>query len=489
MKYDDIVIGAGVSGLSTAILLAQNGRKVAVLERAPTIAPTIRGFTRDGVYFDTGFHYAAMLGEGGALARLCKRLGVLSHLRIEENTQGSGDLFYHVPSGFKFQFGETLQDLMVRLTEAFPDEENAIECYMNSLMHFTDQIQHELFTVIMDPVKIFENASLSLGRYLQGNFKSPLLQTLLSIHAVLYGSWPEETSLQYHSMITGGYYDQSQQVCNGGYAIARAFEKELKRNDIDLYTNSAVDQIRLNDNKTVTAVSLENGDVIECENCIYTAHPRLLITMLPKDVFRPIYRGRLTELEDTTSAVVLYCKSKKVSKKTDFDTLILTHSLFPDIFTDETELGERPMFISQSVSDKDIEGISIICPWAYEDVREWENSKRGTRDAAYYDWKKRISDSILNKAMESCSGLLGELDIIEVATPLTFRDYINAPHGSLYGTKHRVSDMPLLPRTRIKGLYLSGQATLATGVMGAMLSGFQSAAQITGEDYRKTMDS
>ena len=133
MKYDDIVIGAGVSGLSAAILLAQNGRKVAVAEKAPTIAPTIRGFTRDGIYFDTGFHYAAMLGEGGAFARLCERLGVLSHLRIKENVQDSGDLFFHVPSGFKFRFGETLQDLMARLTEAFPDEANAIECYVSRL--------------------------------------------------------------------------------------------------------------------------------------------------------------------------------------------------------------------------------------------------------------------------------------------------------------------------------------------------------------------
>ena len=119
----------------------------------------------------------------------------------------------------------------------------------------------------------------------------------------------------------------------------------------------------------------------------------------------------------------------------------------------------------------------------------WEQSGIGDRDSAYYDWKERIADTILNKAMKSCSDLLGELEIIDVATPLTFRDYMNAPHGSLYGAKHRITDMPLLPRTRVKGLYLSGQATLATGVMGAMLSGFQSAAAITGEDYRKTMKS
>jgi len=489
MKYDDIVIGAGVSGLSTAILLAQNGRKVAVVEKAPTIAPTIRGFTRDGIYFDTGFHYAAMLGEGGALARLCERLGVLSHLRIKEKEQGSGDLFFHVPSGFKFRFGETLQDLIGRLTEAFPDEANAIECYVNGLKHFTDQIQRELFAVVMDPVRIFKNANLSVGHYLRENFKSPLLQTLLSIHAVLYGSWPEETSLQYHSIITGGHYDQSQQIYNGGYAIAQAFDKELKNNGIDLYTNSAVDQVRINDNKTVKAVLLENGSIIECENCIYTAHPRLLITMLPEEVFRPIYRSRLVGLEDTISAVVLYCKRKGVRKKADFDTLILAHSLFPGLYAETTQFADRSMFISRSISENDSEGISIICPWKYEDVQMWEKSRIGNRSSAYYDWKARVADTILSKAMENCSDILGELDIIDVATPLTFRDYMNAPHGSLYGAKHRISDMPLLPRTRVKGLYLSGQATLTTGVMGAMLSGFQSAAAITGEDYRKTMES
>ncbi|MEN8126647.1 MAG: NAD(P)/FAD-dependent oxidoreductase [Planctomycetota bacterium] len=489
MKYDDIVIGAGVSGLSTAILLAQNGRKVAVVEKAPAIAPTIRGFTRDGVYFDTGFHYAAMLGKGCALARLFERLGILPHLRIKENGQTSGDLFFHVPSGFKFQFGETLQDLMVQLTEAFPDEANAIKCYISDLRHLVDQIQRKLFTVVLDPARLFENADLSLGRYLQENFKSPLLQTLLSIHAVLYGSWPDETSLQYHSMITGGYYDQSQQIYNGGHAIAQAFDKELKNNGIDLYTNSAVDQVRLNDSKTVKAVYLENGNVIECENCIYTAHPRLLITMLPKDVFRPIYRNRLVELEDTTSAVVLYCKRKKACSKTDFNTLILAHSLFPGLYADTSEFGNRPLFISHSISDRDTEGISIICPWKYEDMKVWEASGVGNRSSAYSDWKERIAETILHKAMENCSDIIGELDIIDVATPLTFRDYMNAPHGSLYGAKHQLSDMPLLPRTRIKGLYLSGQATLATGVMGAMLSGFQSAALITGEDYRETMES
>jgi heterodisulfide reductase subunit A-like polyferredoxin len=65
MKHDTIVIGAGVSGLTTAILLAQDGRKVALLEKSRAIAPTIimqeclgpmnllQDFARDWEYYLT----------------------------------------------------------------------------------------------------------------------------------------------------------------------------------------------------------------------------------------------------------------------------------------------------------------------------------------------------------------------------------------------------------------------------------------------------
>ncbi|WP_026842265.1 FAD-dependent oxidoreductase [Citrifermentans bremense] len=57
MRYDFAVIGAGVSGITSALILAKHGRSVALLEKAPRTAPLLRGFSRQGVQFDTGFHY------------------------------------------------------------------------------------------------------------------------------------------------------------------------------------------------------------------------------------------------------------------------------------------------------------------------------------------------------------------------------------------------------------------------------------------------
>ena len=117
----------------------------------------------------------------------------------------------------------------------------------------------------------------------------------------------------------------------------------------------------------------------------------------------------------------------------------------------------------------------------------WDSSKTGQRPVAYCEWKKRLADTIVGVVKRYCNDVIGDLRIIDVATPLTFRDYMNAPGGCLYGAKHKINDMPFMSRTRIKGLYLSGQAIVSVGLMGAMLAGFLSAAAITGEDYRKTM--
>jgi all-trans-retinol 13,14-reductase len=121
-------------------------------------------------------------------------------------------------------------------------------------------------------------------------------------------------------------------------------------------------------------------------------------------------------------------------------------------------------------------------------VEQWGDSAVGRRAGAYYEWKKQAAEAIIGVAKKYCEDTLGDLRIVDTATPLTFRDYMGAPNGCLYGAKHRTEDMPFMPRTRVKGLYLSGQKIISAGVMGAMVAGFVTAASITGEDYRQALN-
>ena len=68
-KYDDIVVGSGISGLTMSLLLAMNGHRVLLLEKGPAIGGSLSRFSRRGVSFDTGFHFTGGLHEGGILVR------------------------------------------------------------------------------------------------------------------------------------------------------------------------------------------------------------------------------------------------------------------------------------------------------------------------------------------------------------------------------------------------------------------------------------
>ena len=82
----------------------------------------------------------------------------------------------------------------------------------------------------------------------------------------------------------------------------------------------------------------------------------------------------------------------------------------------------------------------------------------------------------------SCPELEGKLDVINLSTPLTLRDFTNSPFGSLYGVKHRVGQFNPMPLTKLEGLYLAGQASVAPGVLGAIISGFVVCGNILGHD-------
>ena len=68
-RYDAIVIGSGMGGLTTAALLSDLGWKVCVLEQHYTAGGYTHSYERNGYEWDVGVHYIGDVGSPNTMAR------------------------------------------------------------------------------------------------------------------------------------------------------------------------------------------------------------------------------------------------------------------------------------------------------------------------------------------------------------------------------------------------------------------------------------
>jgi len=54
MKYDVIIVGGGISGLTSAAFLTKAGKKVLLFEKENTCGGLVNSFERDGFVYDGG---------------------------------------------------------------------------------------------------------------------------------------------------------------------------------------------------------------------------------------------------------------------------------------------------------------------------------------------------------------------------------------------------------------------------------------------------
>ncbi|MGB8164302.1 MAG: FAD-dependent oxidoreductase, partial [Nitrososphaeraceae archaeon] len=73
IKEDVVIIGAGLSGLTTAILLARAGRSVSIFEQSSKVGGRARTENADGFYFNQGPHALYLSGAG---AKGLQELGI-----------------------------------------------------------------------------------------------------------------------------------------------------------------------------------------------------------------------------------------------------------------------------------------------------------------------------------------------------------------------------------------------------------------------------
>ncbi|MBA4389741.1 MAG: NAD(P)/FAD-dependent oxidoreductase [Syntrophus sp. (in: bacteria)] len=486
MNYDYTVIGGGVSGMTSALILAKQGLSVALVEQSGQLAPTIRGFTKKGLFFDTGFHYTGGLGAGEPVDLFFRYLGLSDALEKVAFREDAFDSFRCLEPPFVFRFPCGYDRIRERFYEVFPDECEAIDTYLSAVR----EQYHSVPYVNLDMSEVSAGFSTvhgpTLQEFLDRLTNNRLLKCIFSMHCFLYGVAPDEVSFANHANVAGSYYESVNGISGGGLKLTEIFEEQLEKAGVHVFRGQEVTGMLLSNDGAFCGLTLKDGTNVSAEGCISTIHPHRLLEIVPDSVFRPAYVSRLNELEETASACILYA----VCSGPIEDLVGSNIFIFPEpdftCFYKNAAVEKRPMYITAAGGKHDGEkakhGFIAICPMSKEQTKPLVDPVSQERSANYKLLKEEMSEKMVRSIKASCPEIAEKIIDITCATPLTLRDYTNSPFGSLYGVKHKIGQYNPMPVTRLKGLFLAGQATTAPGIMGAMMSGFLACGTILGHE-------
>ena len=454
-----LIVGSGCTGLSAAILLAKQGHCVHVIEKGNRSAPLLRGFSRDGLYFDTGFHFGGDLHPSGVLRRWFRVLGVDESLPSIPLNPDDANLFLYA-DGHRLAMPYGREALLAMVSTHFPEHVTAM---MNLLDDFESVLSQSPYT---NPEKLSSEPSMDMD-------VSPLLdhlahfppelQMVLRTFCLLYGVHPQKALWKDYAMITGTYLRSSHALKGGGKAIADALEQEARRHGVLFTFNAAVTTFSVQEDASarhgirLSGVELDTGEKFACDSCIYTGHPSHLGEMIPAGIFRPAYLRHLSELPETTRPLLLFGSTR--SDFLDGRNVFLLGSEGSNNTVHDTM--ERTIFLAATYSDtkgrRPVTAITTAPPFAH--VTE-------------ADYKKAKTEAVehLAKTIRNACPELADMVVLDTATDLSFQHWIHGARGGIYGVRHDRDTTPLLPMSHLSGFFLAGQHILLPGILGCIIS-------------------
>lgn len=482
MRYDSIIIGAGLAGLTSALLLARSGRKVLVLEQHPSPAPVVSGFLRGGIYFDSGFHYAGGLGKGGPLRPLLLHLGIFDKLQLFPYAANGFDRLHISASAEDYSLPIGFNNIRIYLGEKFPQAKKELGLYLDEISSIWRNFPYLDLDTSLTDFGIESVHGSSLQERLQVFSPWPQLQSLLSMHSLLYGVPPDQAPLSLNAQVVGSYYHSVHGIVGGGRQLIRVLLGLLKEAGVTLQCGAEVTQI-LADNGAVAGVHLHSGEEIFAPEVIATVNPVQLPALLPDTEFRPAYLKRLKGLRQTPSAYIVFARSRQSLDFLRGQNIFVQPS--PGVFGAGVDcaLDQRPFYLAgaDQREGSEIKGLIGIVPADYSEVDSWKSLGK-QRSAKYRAWKKGLGAQLLQMFSQSYPQL-PPLELLDLATPLTLRDYSLAPEGAIYGVGRTLGQYNPHPVTRLPGLFLAGQAVTGPGLLGALVSSYLTCGSILGHEF------
>ncbi|MFA5087644.1 MAG: NAD(P)-binding protein [Candidatus Omnitrophota bacterium] len=485
-KYDHIIVGSGISGLTLALLLAMNGRKVLLLEKGPHIGGSLVRFYKKGIPFDTGFHFTGGFSPGGVLTDMLGVLGLREGIKPVFLSDPEASRFVFEQAKMTFAMPSGTDNFRAALHQYFPRERNAIDSYFA----LTEKVYRSTVTLDLRKLALssesVEENFISLQQVLDSLTADADLKALLSVYCLCYGVKPKEVSFANHARVAAGLYESVARIEHGGEAFIGAFRRSFEEYPIDILCNTTITECADIQNDTVGEFVLSNGQALPAGDCTFTIHPQEVLKVLPRRELSKAFLERVSGFETSNGFFSVFGVVEGTDPE-NFGPSIA--SLIPhndvNAMLDPLYQGKTALAIirsAESVGDKTHCVVTAFEPEFYSHLSQWADSSVGKRPQDYYRYKERKVAEIIRRVGDLYPFYRDKFKVVDAASVLTFRDYLFSPEGNAYGIKQKMGQFNLFGKLPLVNIYVAGQSAVLPGIVGAMLSSFIVARSLIGKE-------
>ena len=479
-KKKIIIVGAGVSGLTAGIYCLDNGFDVEIFEKHSIPGGECTGWTRRGQYIDGCAHWIVGTNPRSELYPLWEHIGAFDGNPAVFETEYITK--FALDDGRIFTFWSDIDKLYNEMVTFFPEDRKNIRSFINTIRAYRtihvpakkpldhmNMFEFIPFGISMLPaaypflhykhisveeyIQRFHNKELGeiINRFMEGNY---------NIHSFFYVC--QAVSKKDAGMIEGGSLELMKRVAS----------KFTHAGGV-LHLNAPVKRIVIK-NDNAKGVELENGEIVKADYVIAAcdaAHTlnKLLEGKYEDEEFKAQFADPVASPINTS--VMLAFKTKRnlndYPKMMDFK--VEEFSLWGK---PTNHVGIRNFSFDKSLPTLNGETLLTVLLPANELV--YTTLKALPREE-YLAEKKKLGEFILSILKDKMGLLDGEIDLIDVTTPLTYERYTNAYMGSYMSFITTKFTKGLMRPGLIKGLHnfvIAGQWIMPPGGLPiALISG------------------
>jgi phytoene dehydrogenase-like protein len=502
--FDDIVIGAGMAGLSVATLLAKANRRVLVVEAHDVPGGYAHTFRMRDYRFCAQVHYIFGCGEGESIGRVLAKLGIDHEIPfVRLDPEG----FDHIIiEGERFRVPNGLSKFRERLLRRFPESRQPILRYFEIVtavaeeLDRTDELPDRLspWTVLRSAYRyrhLIRYAKSTLGNVYDALDMPPRLRAILAGQCGDYLLPPRDVSFLLHVALVHGYDRGAYYPRKHFGHFVETFANVLRdAPGCALLLEHEVERIQVESGR-VTGIHTKNGQVFTAKRYISNVDPHRTASLAGWNHFRPDEDKRF-HYEYSAGTVTMYLGVRGIDlREHGFGSYNVWH--YPDENIErqyDNQLVRRDLtnpwlFMSTPTLHSDTPGlcppgqqileVATACDHAFFAALRMQDRR------AYNREKKKIRDTILD-ILEAhyVPRLRDHLVMQVVGTPATNERFCGAPAGNSYGASLVPKNVTLNRkpyRTSLDNLWIVNATAGMPSVAGAIGAGARLYQELTGD--------